>query len=138
MDNTECLLTQEEARELALTALTTRWPSASCRIRADEVLVRAFGWVFNIEAVNTEPNAPEVSQSAPPHLVLVHKTSRQVIATSTAYTPLKFATVYERLLAGSARKAGNWCLTHGHLTDGLRSIAEDARRAGLQDISVPP
>jgi hypothetical protein len=130
MDNSECVLTGNEAQELALASLTKRWPCTSFRIREDEILVRAFGWVFSVEAI-TKDKAMEQRHSRPPRLVVVHNRSRQVVGTSRPYTAVSIAKIYESLLT---RSPGNWCLTMGtHLGDSIPAIA-----SGLEDISVLP
>jgi hypothetical protein len=135
MDNSESVLTQEEAQVLALACLTKRWPGTLWRIHEDEALDRGFGWVFSIEAIDEEARI-EHGQRMSPHLVLVNKRSRQVV-TSRRHTAVGLAKDYEVLLALSRAEALNWCSTMsgGHRA-GIPAIAEEGRRAGLEDISV--
>ena len=138
MDDTESAATQEEAQVLALACLTKRWPGTLWRIRERDVVARAFGWVFSIETT-TEDAPMEQAQRTPAGLVLVNKRSRQVVATSRPYTAIKFSKAYEVLLARSLANARNWCSTGFPGTKaGLPGIAEEARREGLEDISVAP
>ena len=136
MDNSESVLTQEEAQVLALACLTKRWPGTLWRIHEDEALDRGFGWVFSIEAIDEEARI-EHGQRMSPHLVLVNKRSRQVVVTSRRNTAVGLAKDYEVLLALSRAEALNWCSTmSGGRRAGIPAIAEEGRRAGLEDISV--
>jgi hypothetical protein len=136
MDNSESVLTQEEAQVRALACLTKRWPGTLWRIHEDEALDRGFGWVFSIEAINEDARIQH-SQRISPHLVLVNKRSRQVVVTSRRHTAVGLAKDYEDLLKRSRAEALNWCSTmSADSRAGIPSIAEEGRRAGLEDISV--
>src|SRR5262249_21673881 len=135
MDNSESVLTQEEAQVLALTCLTKRWPDTLWRIHQDEALDRGFGWVFSIEATSEDARTQH-GQRMSPRLVLVNKRSRQVV-TSRRHTAVELAKDYEVLLGLSRAEALTWCSTmSGGRTAGMPAIAEEGRRAGLEDISV--
>jgi len=135
MDNSESVLRQEEAQVRALACLTKRWPGTLWRIHEEEALDRGFGWVFSIEAINEDARI-EHGQRMSSHLVLVNKRSRQVV-TSRRHTAVGLAKDYEVLLALSRAEAGNWCSTmSAGSTARIPAIAEEGRRAGLEDISV--
>src|SRR5262245_27365755 len=103
MDNSESVLTQEEAQVLALACLTKRWPGTLWRIHEDEALDRGFGWVFNIEAIDEEARI-EHGQRMSPHLVLVNKRSRQVV-TSRRHTAVGLAKDYEVSVGTKPRRS---------------------------------
>src|SRR5262245_37615811 len=136
MDNSESVLTQEEAQVLALACLTKRWPDILWRIHDDEALDRGFGWVFSIEAINEDARTQH-GQHMSPRLVFVNKRSRQVVVTSARHTAVGLAKDYEFLLTLRRAEALNWCSTmSAGSTAGMPAIAEEGRRAGLEDISV--
>src|SRR5262245_53973777 len=110
MDNSESVLTKEEAQVLALSCLTKRWSGTLWRIRQDEALDTGFGWVFSIEGINEDARI-EHGQRMSPRLVLVNKRSQQVVVTSRRHTAVGLAKDYEGLLKLSLADALNWCST---------------------------
>ena len=132
-------LTLAQGQSHALTGLAAHWPEASLRLAVDKTLECEFGWVFTVDVADAAVS--DRSGRLFPTLVLVAKTSGQVVATAMPYTAASFAKVYARLLARSRANARAWCLTmtahHGagprHRFDNL---AEDARRAGLVELKA--
>jgi hypothetical protein len=136
----ESNLTLSQAESLASSCLAEHWPEAAFRLAERKTITSGCGWVFTVDIPGPGTRVrPEGNGRLLPTLVFVVKTSAQVVATSSPYSPSQFAKVCERLLARSRANGRAWCLTMGaHLGDGLRpaNIAEDARRAGLEQLKA--
>lgn len=139
MATEESELTLTQAESLALSGLAEHWPDDALGLAEGKTLISECGWVFTVDIAGRGA-VSERNGRLFPTLVLVVKTSGQVVASSRPYSPQEFAQVCERLLARSHANARAWCLTMsvhlgGDLRDGRRhSIAEDAQRAGLEQI----
>lgn len=124
-------LTLAQAQLHAFAGLAERWPDQPFRLVGALTLTCEFGWVFTVDVAAGATS--ERSGQLWPMLVLVEKTSGQVVATSRPYTPARLAQIFGRLLTSSRMNGRAWCLTmSAHLDGPAENIAEDAQRAGVQ------
>ena len=130
------MLSQAQAEELVLGRLDSRFESARFSIAPKGVEERSFGWVFLIHAVQS--GAGDSLEVKLPSVVIVNKYSEQVIATSSEQEPERLIQIYEKLLAKSKARAGDWCLTVSVPRPwrfwSKRSVAESAQEAGFYEI----
>ena len=141
MATEESELTLSQAESLALSGLAEHWPDDALGLAEGKTMIAECGWVFTVDIAGRGTVSERNGRSFPT-LVLVVKTSGQVVASSRPYSPQQFAQVCERLLARSRVNARAWCLTmsvhlRGDLPGGRHdSVAEDAQRAGLEQIKA--
>src|SRR3989442_14534996 len=136
MATDESDLTLGQAQLHALSGLAEHWPEESLRLAEGKTLPCGFGSVFTVDVAGGGA-VSERNGRLFPTLVLVVKTSAQVVATSRPYTPAQFAQVFETLLARCRANGRTWCLTMTvHLNGRLDNIAEDAHRAGLEQLKA--
>jgi hypothetical protein len=132
------MLTQGEAKTLLLTRLQARFEFRVLAIAEERTIERPFGWVFFL--AETPPTASQISTKSSLGPIIVNKNVEQVIASSIAYPPDRFISIYEKLLAKSRRSAAAWCLTLSMPPPlspsdrGDNRIAKKAKQAGFYEI----
>ncbi|MGZ9273003.1 MAG: hypothetical protein ACXW6T_28100, partial [Candidatus Binatia bacterium] len=87
------MLTRLQAKELILARLSSGVVSAELSVVECPGAERAFGWVFQVTGGNGATGATL------PRLVIVNRTSGQVVASHTEYEVEQFVRLYEKLLA---------------------------------------
>ena len=95
---------------------------------------RAFGWVFQVTDGNVATSATL------PRLVIVNKTSGQVVASHTEYEVEQFVRLYEKLLSQNQARGQGWCgtlpLPFPWSLWRKRTVAERAKDGGFYEIGV--
>ena len=129
-------LTVSQAEMLARSGLAEHWPEESLGFVQGKTIVSGCGWVFTVDTAGRGAASARNGRLFPT-LVLVVRTSAQVVATSRPYAPDQFARVCERLLARSLANGSTWCRTmDAHLHDQGDSVGQDARDAGLEQLQA--
>lgn len=124
------MLTRLQAKELILARLSSGGASDELSVVECAGAERAFGWVFQVTGGNAATSAT-LSQ-----LVIVNKTSGQVVASHTEYEVEKFVRLYEKLLSQNQARNKAWCgtLPFPWPLWRSRSVAERAKEGGFYEI----
>ena len=96
------MLTQEEARAIALTRISAICGGDSCALIDSKTLERPYGWVFFYQSrryLETGDPSEALAGNAP---LIVNRQTGQVIETGTAHSVHYYLTQYEAALGFSA------------------------------------
>jgi hypothetical protein len=124
-------LSLEETRTRLLAALSQRWPDVSFQLDEHGTLARDYGWVFRLDVTGQGKDEETV-----PRLALVNALVSQVVWTDKSYSLEEFAEVFEGLLKRSRSDATRWCLTNAIPSFKTTDLAEEARAAGLRQLTL--
>ena len=123
------MLTRLQAQELVLARLSSGAGSDTLSVVEYPVAEHAFGWVFQV----TGGNAATL-----PRLVIVNRTSEQVVASHTEHEVDRLVKLYEKLLAQNQASSQGWCgtlpLPFPWSLWRKRTVAERAKDGGFYEI----
>ena len=128
------MLTRLQAKELVVARLSSGAGSDTLSVVECPGAERAFGWVFQVTGGNAATGATL------PRLVIVNRTSEQVVASHSAYEVEQFVRLYEKLLAQNQSSRWGWCgtlpLPFPWSLWRKRTVAERAKDGGFYEIGV--
>jgi hypothetical protein len=126
------MLTRLQAKELILARLSSGAGSDTLSVDECPGKERAFGWVFQVTGGNAATSA------SLPRLVIVNRTSEQVVASHTEYEVEQFVRLYEKLLSQNQARSQGWCgtlpLPFPWSLWRKRTVAERAKDGGFYEI----
>ncbi len=126
------MLTRLQAEELIITRLRFGRESDQLSVVECPGAERAFGWVFQVTGSDAATSATL------PRLVIVNKTSGQVVASRTEYEVEQFVRLYEKLLSQNQARSQGWCgtlpLTFPWSLWRKRTVAKRAKDGGFYEI----
>ncbi len=126
------MLTRLQAKELVLARLSSGARSDTLSVDECPGKERAFGWVFQVTGGSAATSA------SLPRLVIVNRTSEQVVASRTEYEVEQFVRLYEKLLAQNQARSQGWCgtlpLPFPWSLWRKRTVAERAKDGGFYEI----
>ncbi len=126
------MLTRLQAEELIITRLRFGRESDQLSVVECPGAERAFGWVFQVTGGDAATSATL------PRLVIVNKTSGQVVASRTEYKVEQFVRLYEKLLSQNQARSRGWCgtlpLPFPWSLWRKRTVAERAKDGGFYEI----
>ena len=126
------MLTSIQAKELVLARLSSGAGSGTLSVVECPGAEHAFGWVFQVTGGDTATGATL------PRLVIVNRTSEQVVASHSEYEVEQFVRLYEKLLAQNQSSSRGWCgtlpLPFPWSLWRKRTVAERAKDGGFYEI----
>lgn len=126
------MLTRLQAKELILARLSSGGESDELSVVECPGAEHAFGWVFQVTGGNAATSATL------PRLVIVNKTSGQVVASHTEHEVEQFVRLYEKLLSQNQASSQGWCgtlpLPFPWSLWRKRTVAERAKDDGFYEI----
>jgi hypothetical protein len=126
------MLTRLQAKELVLARLNSGAGPNALSVDECPGKERAFGWVFQVTGGNAATSA------SLPRLVIVNRTSEQVVASHTEYEVEQFVRLYEKLLSQNQARSQGWCgtlpLPFPWSLWRKRTVAERAKDGGFYEI----
>jgi hypothetical protein len=126
------MLTRLQAKELILARLSSGAVSGEISVVECAGAEHAFGWVFQVTSGHAATSATL------PRLVIVNKTSEQVVASRTEYEVEQFVRLYEKLLSQNQARSQGWCgtlpLSFPWSLWRKRTVAERAKDGGFYEI----
>ena len=128
------MLNRLQAQELVLARLSSGAGSDTLSVVECPGAEHAFGWVFQVTGGNAATGA------SLPRLVIVNRTSEQVVASHSEHEVDRMVKLYEKLLAQNQASSWGWCgtlpLPFPWSLWRKRTVAERAKDGGFYEIGV--